>query len=46
MLWGVVHGIAHLWESGRLLKFYEDHTADQFLDGITATITSTLMPDD
>ncbi len=46
MLWGMVHGIAHLWESGRLPRFYEDHTPDQFLDGITATITAVLLPSD
>lgn len=45
MLWGMVHGIAHLWESDRLPKFYEDHTADEFVDGIIETMVSVIFPD-
>lgn len=45
MLWGTVHGIAHLWESDRLPSFYEDHTPEEFLDGIIDTITSVVLPD-
>lgn len=44
MLWGMVHGIAHLWESGHLREFYEDHTTEQFLDGMLETIGATLFP--
>jgi AcrR family transcriptional regulator len=45
MLWGMVHGIAHLWESDRLPRFYEDHTPEQFLDGMLDTVTSVIFPD-
>ncbi|CAN5899701.1 TetR/AcrR family transcriptional regulator [soil metagenome] len=45
MMWGMVHGIAHLWESGHLQHFYEDHTPDEFLDGMTETISAVIFPD-
>jgi AcrR family transcriptional regulator len=44
-LWGMVHGIAHLWESGRLPHFYEDHTPEQFVDGVLETMTSLIFAD-
>lgn len=45
MLWGMVHGIAHLWESDRLPRFYEDHTPEEFLDGMLDTISSVIFKD-
>lgn len=45
MLWGTVHGIAHLWESERLSHFYEDHTPEQFLDAMFETIGATIFGD-
>ena len=45
ILWGTVHGIAHLWESDRLQHFYEDHTAEQFVDGVLETMTSLIFGD-
>lgn len=43
ILWGSVHGIAHLWESDHLRHFYEDHTAQQFIDGVLDTLTSLIF---
>lgn len=45
MLWGMVHGIAHLWESDRLPRFYEDHTPDEFLDGLFDTVSTVILRD-
>lgn len=45
MLWGMVHGIAHLWESEQLPPFYEDHTPTQFLDGVIDTMTWAVFGD-
>lgn len=45
MLWGMVHGIAHLWESDHLPRFYEDHTPEEFLDGMLDTISSVIFND-
>ena len=43
ILWGTVHGIAHLWESDRLPHFYDDHTPEQFVDGVLETMTSLIF---
>jgi len=45
ILWGMVHGIAHLWESDRLPHFYDDHTPEQFVDGVLETVTSLIFGD-
>ena len=45
ILWGTVHGIAHLWESDHLPRFYEDHTPEAFVDGIVGTMSSVIFPD-
>jgi AcrR family transcriptional regulator len=45
MLWGMVHGIAHLWQSDRLPAFYEDHTPEQFVEGVIETMTWTVFGD-
>ncbi len=37
MLWGMVHGIASLWNDNVLPHFYEDHTPDEVVDGIMDT---------
>lgn len=45
MLWGVVHGVAHLWQADRLTHFYEDHTSDEFIDGLLDTMVSFILDD-
>ena len=45
MLWGMVHGVTHLWLSERLTHFYEDHTPDQFIDGFLETTASVILGD-
>lgn len=38
ILWGMVHGVASLWNDGHLPRFYEDHTPDEVIAGVLETM--------
>lgn len=44
MMWSVVHGFADLWNDGILRHFYEDHTIDELIGGLTSTIRLLISP--
>lgn len=44
MMWGMVHGIAMLWNEGKLPHFYEDHTPEEVISGVMDTMRQLLEP--
>lgn len=46
MLWGMVHGVTHLWQSDKMSHFFEDHTPDEFIDGLLETTAGIILRDE
>ena len=44
MLWSQMHGFASLWLDDRLPNFYEDHTAEEVVDGLLDVLSAILAP--
>jgi AcrR family transcriptional regulator len=46
MLWGMVHGVADLWLSGKLPHFYEDHSFEELVDALMDDMSGLVLPAD